>query len=164
MKTLYLVRHAKSSWQFDVTDHQRPLNERGLNDAPLVAEYVAETMPKPDLMISSDAVRAKTTAVFFAKAYNIPSQDIVLIHELYDFAGQQLVDQIKKCDNSVDCLMVFGHNNAMTNVVNTYGDRGIDNVPTAGFTAIQFDIDSWKNLKQGKTIALITPKGLKNDE
>lgn len=163
MKTLYLVRHAKSSWEFDVIDHERPLNERGLNDAPLVAAHVAETMPKPDLMISSDAVRAKTTAAFFAKAYNIPSKEIVLIHELYDFAGQQLIEQIRNCDDNVECLMVFGHNNAMTNVVNVYGNKDIDNVPTAGFTAIQFDIDSWKNLKQGKTIATITPKALKND-
>ncbi|WP_299213956.1 histidine phosphatase family protein [uncultured Dokdonia sp.] len=160
MKTLYLVRHAKSSWKFDVIDHQRPLNERGLHDAPIVAAHVAASMPKPDLIMSSDAMRAKTTSFFFAKAYDISEKDIVLDHTLYDFDGRDLVEVIRSCDDAVDCLMVFGHNNAMTNVVNTYGDKHIDNVPTCGFTAITFDIDHWKDMSQGKTIFTSTPKEL----
>jgi phosphohistidine phosphatase len=160
MKTLYLVRHAKSSWEFDVIDHERPLNQRGLRDAPLVAAAVASKMPKPDRLLSSDATRAHATARIFAQAYNIPEDEIILNHSLYDFAGQQLLQVIRSCDNSVDCLMVFGHNNAMTSVVNAYGDKEIDNVPTAGFTAIQFDINSWEDLSQGKTIAHLTPKTL----
>lgn len=160
MKTLYLVRHAKSSWEFDVIDHERPLNERGLRDAPRVAQRVAQTMPKPDLLLSSDAVRAKTTAAIFAKALEIPSQDIVLNHKLYDFEGRDLMAVIRDCDDSVDTLMVFGHNHAMTSVVNTYGDRHTDNVPTAGFTAIAFDVSHWKDIAQGKIIAYLTPKTL----
>jgi len=161
MKTLYLVRHAKSSWEFDVIDHERPLNERGLNDAPLVAKKVADVMERPDLIMSSDALRAKTTALFFAAAFNISEKDIQLEHELYDFAGMQLVAVIRDCPNDIDCFMVFGHNNAMTNFVNTYGDRDIDNVATSQFTAIAFDIDNWRDLKQGKTIFKCTPKELK---
>lgn len=160
MKIVYLVRHAKSSWEFDVIDHERPLNHRGLRDAPLVAAVVAAKMPKPDRLLSSDATRAKATAAIFAKAYNIPSDEIILNHRLYDFAGRQLLEVIRECDDAVDCLMVFGHNNAMTSVVNVYGDMEIDNVPTAGFTAIQFDTDHWKDIVQGKTIAHLTPKTL----
>jgi phosphohistidine phosphatase len=160
MKTLYLVRHAKSSWEFDVIDHERPLNQRGLRDAPLVAAVVAAKMPKPDSILSSDAKRAKDTAAIFAKAYGIPVDAILLNHQLYDFAGQQLLEVIRHSDNTVDCLMVFGHNNAMTSVVNAFGDKAIDNVPTAGFTAIQFDIDCWEDIAQGKTIAHLTPKTL----
>lgn len=160
MKTLYLVRHAKSSWQFDVIDHERPLNERGLEDAPKMAAHIALKMPKPDLMMSSDALRAKTTAVFFAKAYEINDVEIVLNHKMYDFAGQALVEVIRDVDNDVNCLMVFGHNNAMTNFVNTYGDQRIDNVATAAFTAIVFDIDSWRDLKPGRTSYHIAPKEL----
>ncbi|MFT6414753.1 MAG: phosphohistidine phosphatase, partial [Dokdonia sp.] len=102
----------------------------------------------------------KATAAIFAQAYHISEDEIVLHHQLYDFAGQQLLEVIRSCDNTVDCLMVFGHNNAMTSVVNVYGDMEIDNVPTAGFTAIQFDIERWEDLTQGKTIAHLTPKTL----
>ena len=161
MKTLYLVRHAKSSWEFDLTDHERPLNDRGLRDAPRVAAHVAAHMEKPDLIISSDAMRAKTTAFFFAKAFSIDENDIVLNHKLYDFNGGQLVQEIRACDASVSCLMVFGHNNAMTSVVNTYGDRYTDNVPTSGFTAICFDTENWADISQGKTIFSCTPKELR---
>lgn len=160
MKTLYLVRHAKSSWKFDVIDHQRPLNERGLNDAPKMAQHIARQMPKPDLIISSDALRARTTAVFFAKAYHIEDKEIMLNHQLYDFAGSDLVEVIRTTNNEVETLMVFGHNNAMTNFVNTYGDQDIDNVATAAFTAINFEIDSWQDLTTGTTICHKSPKEL----
>ncbi len=160
MKTLYLVRHAKSSWKFDVIDHARPLNDRGLRDAPIVAAHVADAMPKPDLMMSSDAMRAKTTAFFFAKAYNISEKDIVLDHILYDFDGRDLVEVIRSCDDRIDRLMVFGHNNAMTNVVNAYGDKPIDNVPTCGVTVIEFSVNQWQDISQGKTIFTSIPKEL----
>lgn len=160
MKTLYLVRHAKSSWKFDVIDHERPLNDRGLNDAPRVAAHVASKMPKPDLMMSSDAMRAKTTSFFFAKAYQIPEEEIMLDYKLYDFDGRDLLEVIRNCDDSVNCLMVFGHNNAMTNFVNTYGDNYVDNVPTCGFTAIKFDTDHWKDISLGETIFTCIPKEL----
>lgn len=161
MKTLYLVRHAKSSWEFDVIDHQRPLNERGLSDAPKVAAHIADTMPKPDYLLSSDATRAVTTAVYFAKAFGIPDKEIHLEHDLYDFEGRQLVEIIRSVSNTIDVLMVFGHNNAMTNFVNLYGDKKIDNVATAAFTAIKFEIDNWSDLAPGKTIYTKTPKELK---
>jgi len=160
MKTLYLVRHAKSSWKFDVIDHERPLNERGLRDAPVVAAKVAQTMPLPDLIMSSDATRALHTAKIFAKAYGLLENDIVQKHELYDFAGMQVLQEIRNCDNAVDCLMIFGHNNTMTNIVNTYGSEQVDNVPTASFTCIRFDIESWRDLQPGITTTIITPKNL----
>ena len=68
---------------------------------------------------------------------------------------------IRSCDDEVDVLMVFGHNNAMTNLVNHYGDMEIDNVSTAAFTAIEFDTDRWSMIKKGKTIHFIKPKDLK---
>lgn len=160
MKTLYLVRHAKSSWNFDVIDHERPLNERGLKDAPKMAAHIAEKMPKPHLMMSSDALRAQTTAVFFANAYQMDDTDIKLSHKMYDFAGSDLVEVIRNVDDGVDILMVFGHNNAMTNFVNTYGDQTIDNVATAAFTSIAFNIDSWRDLNIGKTTYHKAPKEL----
>ena len=79
---------------------------------------------------------------------------------LYDFDGRDLVDVIRNCDDAIDCLMVFGHNNAMTNFVNTYGHLFVDNVPTCGFTAITFDIDHWKDMSLGETIFTCIPKEL----
>mgnify|MGYP005994126555 CR=1 FL=1 len=161
MKKLYIVRHAKSSWKFDVIDHDRPLNDRGLSDAPLVATHIAEKFKTPDLFLSSDALRAKTTAVFFAQAFQVSDKQIELDHKLYDFAGKDLVEVVQRLNDKFESVMLFGHNNAITNFVNTYGDVLIDNVATTGFTAIEFDITSWKDLKPGKTIYTIVPKELK---
>lgn len=161
MKTLYLIRHAKSSWEFDLTDHQRPLNERGLHDAPLVANYIKTKIERPQKIWSSDAMRAKTTALLYLKELGIPLQELVLKPKLYDFGGIELDEVIRSCDNSIDVLMVFGHNNAMTNCVNRYGDKVIENVATAAFTEIRFDTDDWKTINKGKTQLHIKPKDLK---
>lgn len=161
MKTLYLVRHAKSSWEHDVIDHERPLNNRGFKDADLVSNYLKNKLQLPDIVMSSDAMRAKTTASIFAKNLGIEEEDIVLNHQLYDFAGRDLTAVISNCDDSVNTLMVFGHNHAMTAFVNTYGDKYTGNVATSGFTHIEFDIDFWKDLKPGKTKQSLYPKQLK---
>ncbi len=162
MKTLYLVRHAKSSWEYDLIDHERPLNNRGFKDANLVSKHLKKSIGLPDLVLSSDAVRAKTTAYIYAKNLGINEEGIVLNHQLYDFSGRDLTHVISNCDDDIKTLMVFGHNHAMTAFVNTFGDTYTDNVATSGFTHLEFDIDSWKDLKPGKTIQSLYPKQLKN--
>ncbi len=162
MKTLYLVRHAKSSWEYDVSDRQRPLNKRGFKDANLVSKHLKDKIQLPDLVMSSDANRALTTANIFSRNLGLNEYDIVLNHDLYDFSGQGLTEVIKNCDDSVGTLMVFGHNHAMTYFVNTYGNKPIGNVPTSGFTHIELDIDSWTDLKKGVTVQTVFPRDLKN--
>lgn len=161
MKTIYLIRHAKSSWEYDLEDHQRPLSERGLHDAPLMGVHIREKIELPQLILSSDAVRAKTTALLYLKELGIPEEELVLDHRLYDFSGNKLDNVIKSCDDSVDRLMIFGHNNALTFWVNRYGDQDIDNVSTAAFTAIQFKSKAWSDINNGKTILYVKPKQLK---
>lgn len=161
MKTLYLIRHAKSSWEFDLEDHQRPLNDRGLDDAPKMGAHVREKITIPQRIVSSDAIRAKTTALLYLKALGIPEEQLELSNELYDFNGTGLDNFIRSCDDSIDRLMVFGHNNALTYWVNQYGDKAIDNVSTAAFTQIDFDVSSWKDVDQGKTKLYVKPKQLK---
>ena len=161
MKNLYLVRHAKSSWEYDVSDHQRPLKKRGFKDAHLVSNYLKNKITLPDLVISSDANRALTTANIFISNLGLNEDDIELDHELYDFGGRGLINVIKNCDDSINTLMVFGHNYAMTNFVNSYGDKLIDNVTTSGFTHIELDINSWKELKKGTTVLTVFPRDLK---
>lgn len=161
MKTLYLVRHAKSSWEFDLDDHERPLNERGLNDAPLVASHIKEKIQTPDKIMSSDAVRAKTTAMLYLKSLGIDQNQLILDPKLYDFNGQEVEKIVRETANEVDCLMVFGHNNAMTYLVNTWGDKKIDNVATAAFTEIVFEQDSWAKIEDGTTKQHSKPKHFK---
>jgi len=163
MKNLYLVRHAKSSWEYDVSDHKRPLSKRGFKDAKLVSNHLKEVIKYPELVISSDANRALTTSKIFINNFGLNENDIKLDHELYDFSGRGLVNVIKTCDDSINTLMVFGHNHAMTYFVNTFGDKPIGNVPTSGFTYINLDINSWKDLNKGKTILTVFPRDLKNN-
>ncbi|WP_299554301.1 histidine phosphatase family protein [Seonamhaeicola sp.] len=162
MKRLIIVRHAKSSWEFDVIDHERPLKKRGVNDAHIVSNYLKTKRLNIDKVLSSDAVRAKTTAAIFIENLNIDKSMVELRHSLYDFAGRDLVNVIKNCDPSINCLMIFGHNHALTSFANTYGDTYIDNVTTSGVVIIEFDINNWQNLNKGKTIEAIFPRDLKS--
>lgn len=161
MKKLILVRHAKSSWKYNVIDHERPLNNRGLNDAELVSNHLKKNNFKIEKVLSSDAVRAKTTAEAFILNLDIDKNLVDLNHDLYDFSGYNLLKTIKEVDDSVSCLMVFGHNHAITDFVNTYGDKYIENVPTCGVVIINFNITNWADLNQGKTVYTLFPKDLK---
>lgn len=163
MKKLILVRHAKSSWEFNLIDHERPLNDKGLNDANLVSKHLIKDNINVDLILSSDAARAKKTATIFINNLKFEETKIKLDHNLYDFTGGNLLRIIKNCDQKVNNLMIFGHNHAITAFVNTYGDKLIDNVPTCGVVIIEFNINSWENLNKGKTLKTLFPKTLKNN-
>ncbi len=161
MKTLYMVRHAKSSWSENVGDHQRGLKERGVNDAKLVSEKAAETCKKPNKIISSDAVRAKSTATFFKDAFKITDIDFSTNSELYDFSGQNVMAVIKNLSDDLDIAMIVGHNHAFTFIANMLGNEFIENVPTSGFIQIDFDVASWQNISTGVTKLTIFPRDLK---
>tara|TARA_R110002049_G_scaffold309155_1_gene517688 strand:+ start:3914 stop:4402 length:489 start_codon:yes stop_codon:yes gene_type:complete len=160
MKKIIIVRHAKSSWGYNVIDHERPLSGRGKNDAEQVSRYLISYNLSPELILSSDAVRAKTTAEIFMENLKFNGKIIQLNHDLYDFAGHNLLRIIKDCNDSIHTLMVFGHNYAITAFVNTYGNKPIDNVPTSGVVVIEFDMATWKNLKPGNTTLTVFPRDL----
>lgn len=161
MKTLYLVRHAKSSWKHDVDDHERPLKQRGENDATLVAEKAKKTITPPQKIISSDAVRALSTAKYFKEALGIEDAAFKLNPELYDFSGQNVMRCIKSLDDELDSVMIVGHNHAFTSIVNMIGNKYIENIPTAGFVMIEFDENKWSDISTGKTKKTIFPRDLK---
>ncbi|WP_310991832.1 SixA phosphatase family protein [Aequorivita marina] len=161
MKTLYLVRHAKSSWKHDVDDHQRPLKKRGERDGKLVSNKVQAEIKPPQKLISSDATRAMSTAAYFLKALDISDADFETNHNLYDFSGQSVMRIIKSLDNNLDSVMIFGHNHAFTSIVNMLGNRYIENVPTCGFVMLQFDEEKWSDITTGKTVKTIFPRDLK---
>lgn len=161
MKILYLVRHAKSSWKEDVADHKRSLKKRGERDAELVSKKIGEEMKAPEKIISSDAVRAHCTAMFFKNVWQIDDDQFVTNHDLYDFSGQNVMRVIKSIDNELNRVMIVGHNHAFTFVANMLGSRYIENVPTCGFVAIEFDEDDWDNISTGTTVKTIFPRDLK---
>ena len=161
MKTLYLVRHAKSSWKHDVDDHKRPLKDRGESDGQLVSAKVAETVEPPQKIISSDATRALSTAHFFKNALHVNDEDFEVEHALYDFSGQNVMRIIKSIDDNLGRVMLVGHNHAFTSVVNMLGNKYIENVPTCGFVMLEFEEDSWAEISTGKTVKTIFPRDLK---
>lgn len=161
MKTLYMVRHAKSSWKNDVIDHQRPLKGRGKRDGRMVSAYVQEKLLPPQRIITSDAVRALSTAMYFKEAFDIADADFMTNNSLYDFSGRNVIDIIKNLNDSLDRVMIVGHNHAFTSIANMLGNTYIDNVPTCGFVQLEFDESSWKSITTGKTIMTVFPKDLK---
>ena len=161
MKRLILVRHGKSSWDNDLPDRERPLKKRGFGDGKLVAEAYKKQLGNPELVWTSDATRAHTTANIFKDILEIPDNTFHVKPRLYTFDERDLLHIIKGCEDSVDSLMVFGHNNAMTSLVNALGDKFVDNVPTTGLTIIDFDVPRWTKISEGKTILTLFPKHLK---
>lgn len=161
MKSIILVRHGKSSWNFDVTDQQRPLNERGKSDGELVVKEFVKSFDVPDRIYSSPANRALSTCKIFIKGLNLPESSIKIEEELYDFGGENVAHFIKNLSNSYTNVMIFGHNHAFTVIANIFGSIFIENLPTTGLVKINFEVDSWQEIKKGTTELILTPKELK---
>ena len=161
MKKIILVRHGKSSWEHNVIDHERPLKDRGILDATRVAETFKQENIVVDRILSSDAKRASTTCNIFVRTLEINNNIVDFKYDLYDFSGESVVKIIKSCSDSVNNVMIFGHNHAFTSIANTYGSLYIDNVPTSGLVVLDIDIDHWQDLKQAITAKTIFPRDIK---
>jgi phosphohistidine phosphatase len=161
MRTILFVRHAKSSWEYDVSDQDRPLKQRGINDAHLVAERLKSLSLNIDYTFSSPANRALHTCMIFLRILNFDFNKLLVSKELYDFSGDSVLAFLKDVKNEHKTILVFGHNYALTTLVNTLGDRYIENVPTSGLIKIEFSTDSWETIKKGRTTEVIFPKELR---
>ena len=150
MKTLYLLRHAKSSWDNpELKDFERPLSERGLRDVPIMGERFKGRGDKLQCIISSPAVRAKTTAKMFAKAIDFAVDEIASNPELY-FAGTGMfLKAASLLDESCTHAMLVGHNPAITEFANLMADCDIDNIPTCGLVSLSLAIDQWADIQAG---------------
>ncbi|MBL0012283.1 MAG: histidine phosphatase family protein [Flavobacterium sp.] len=160
MKNLILIRHAKSSWDAPLRDFDRPLMQRGIKDAHEVAGHCLQFLPHQYQIFSSAAKRAKETAIIFAQNFSYPIESILFDEALYTFDMRKLEDIIKSFANSYNNVILFGHNEAITNFVNKFGDIFIDNVSTSGFVSLQFDTEDWSLIQKGKTKKVIFPKDL----
>lgn len=158
MKNLIIIRHAKSSWEFDTKDFERPLLNKGIENAIKVADYSKSSLPDDFIILSSPAKRAFETAKIFVKQWNFDSNKIILVDDLYTFNSNNLEQIVKSCSNNYQNLILFGHNSAITDFVNKFGDIFMDNVPTSGLVSINFEINNWKDIKKGNTNKIIIPK------
>ena len=163
MKNLILIRHSKSSWDVPIQDIDRSISRRGIRDAHLIASKTLKILPSSYIVWSSKAKRTQETAFIFSQYLSIPLETIHFSDDLYTFDSKNLEKSIKKCKNSFDSLILFGHNEAITKFVNKFGDLYIDNVPTSGVVAMQFETNDWKDLYKGKTIATLFPSQFKNE-
>jgi phosphohistidine phosphatase len=161
MKNLILIRHAKSCWNTPVNDRDRTLANRGIRDSHLVSAHFVDHLPKSFILYSSPAKRASETAIIFSQNISCPLECIVFIEELYTFDGNDLEDTIKSFDDKYENIILFGHNKAITDFVNKFGDVFIQNVPTSGLVFLTFKNENWKSITKGKTEKIIFPRDLK---
>lgn len=162
MKKIILVRHAKSSWKQNLSDKDRPLKTRGITDAQNVALKYLSKSELPVAIYSSPAKRAMDTCAIFLKQAHEFNFKAEIVDDLYDFNGSAVIEFVKNLSDELTQVILFGHNNAFTFIANTYGSEYLENLPTSGLVELEFNIDNWNSLKQGKTLNLIIPKDLRH--
>lgn len=147
MKTLYLIRHAKSSWDdLSLDDSDRPLNERGERDAPRMGKRLKERNVVPDLMITSPAKRALSTCNKIAKILNYPKEAVKVEPKLYHASEDQFLRIVHSINNKHDTVLLFGHNPGLTDFVNKLTGGYIQNIPTCGVAACSFKTETWNEI------------------
>lgn len=150
MRSLFLIRHAKSDWSFNLDDFDRPLNERGKRDAPMMAARLFNRGIAIDAFVSSPAKRALKTAKVFAETYGIGKEDIILKPELYLPPAETFFSVIDGLDNRWQRVAIFSHNNGITQFANLLRVAVIDNMPTCSIFAVTADCDRWQDFPKAE--------------
>lgn len=152
MKTLFLIRHAKSS-RDDPTlhDKERPLNGRGKRDAPEMGERLAKSDAKPDVILSSPAVRALATAELIVRKLDYKVKDIVVDERLYAATSEDLLQIIRELGDKSKCVMLVGHNPELTELAHRLASK-ITDMPTCAVAEFTFDTTSWSTVGQREPI------------
>lgn len=167
MKYIYLVRHAKSSWEdYSLSDIERPLNKRGLRDAPFMGKLLNQQHISPDRIITSPAKRALSTAEIFMKEMDIPAEDIIIDNRIYGASPIEMINFITGIPDDFSNIMIFGHNPTFTTLANFLADAKIDNLPTCSVTGIEFSVNTWNETgkSKGKVIFFEYPKKYFSDK
>lgn len=162
MKSVLLIRHAKSSWDDPhQKDFDRTLNERGKKDAPVMAQRLRDKKIPIDAFISSPAKRALSTAKFFVHAYHQKEKDIIIIDALYEAPYDVFFEVISKTSNEYNTIAIFAHNPGITMFANQLTNTRIDNMPTCAIFAVKAEIHKWDQFeKEEKTFWFFDyPKG-----
>lgn len=148
MKKLIIIRHAKSSWDDPyLDDHQRPLAERGLRDSPRMGQRLKRENIFPDRMISSNAARAKATALIIAEQLHFAKEKIEFTRKLYHASANSILALVSNTEDDINTLFIFGHNPGFNDLIDLLGGE-IDNLPTCGQYAFKFDTNSWSQVSK----------------
>jgi phosphohistidine phosphatase len=151
MKTVYIVRHAKSSWDsFDVTDHDRTLMDIGVAKTNKIIDFLKREKITTEIIISSSAVRAVATARLIASGIGYNNELIVEKKALYHAVVDDIYSELFAIDNSISSVMIVAHNPTLTDFVNNFVIPEIDNLPTTGVLSVSFYTDSWENIVNAK--------------
>ncbi|MBL4594416.1 MAG: histidine phosphatase family protein [Flavobacteriales bacterium] len=157
MKTLYLIRHAKSDWENpSLSDFDRPLNSRGIRNAPFMAQKLIELNFNPGLIVCSPAQRTTTTAELISK-----NTSILFEKSIYEASLNDLIHLINFLPKEHEEIAIIGHNPSITNLSNYLTDDFIDNMPTCSIVKIELEIDNWNEIIKGIGMKkyFIYPKG-----
>ncbi|NLZ18417.1 MAG: histidine phosphatase family protein [Desulfobulbaceae bacterium] len=160
-RILLICRHAKSSWEdSSLNDFERPLNKRGLRDAPVMGQRLRARGFLPDLIVSSPAVRAQRTAEMYAEALEYPLESIQYNQQQYAATWLELLSLIQQVDDRFRRIFLVGHNPESTSLANALGGLAIANIPTAGMVALSFHCSTWTNVREqsGKLLFFDFPK------
>ncbi|MEO7121151.1 MAG: histidine phosphatase family protein [Ginsengibacter sp.] len=151
MKTLILVRHAKSSWDNSVlTDFERPLNERGKHDAPQMAKRLKQKELEIDLFISSPAKRAKKTAEIFMHEFDLKEKNLLTIPALYEASVEKFLEVVSDIKDKNHTVALFAHNPGLTDFINLLECYPVYEMPTCGVFALKIKSKKWKDIKDAE--------------
>ena len=144
MKTLCLIRHADASW--GEIDYERPLNEKGVENAKKIAEYLSKKTADPDIIVSSHTKRALRTAEILAKGFNYPHNEILIETKLYNEGVDKIGEVIYSLPEDKNFAMIIGHNPYITQFANEFLKNKIDYLPPAGIVSINFNTNQWNKI------------------
>ena len=164
MKKLYLIRHAKASWEMPgLADSDRPLIPKGVKRTQLIVDFLLTKNTTVDLIVSSPAVRAYETAKIIAAGLGYPVAKIKTERKIYDGFYDRILDVVYSTPDNAESLMIFGHNPTITQLANLFLHPGIDNMPTTGVVCLSFDTDKWVSIPsvEAKNEFIVFPKMLR---
>ncbi|MGC8823351.1 MAG: SixA phosphatase family protein [Bacteroidales bacterium] len=149
MKTLHILRHGKSSWDYPgIDDLDRPLIDRGIKNVIATGNYLLKTYGGPDIIISSPAIRALHTAMLIARTCNVPYGKIIIDERLYENYSSSIIEVVEEMPLNYDKMVVVGHNPMLTEFCNLFLPDYLENLPTAGLATLAFDIKEWSIVNQ----------------
>ena len=156
MRKLYLIRHAKSTWEHDgVHDMDRPLKGRGIRDAYSASLWLLEQGEKAEKVYSSPATRALHTALIFCRELHFPFTDIEIVADLYDASPSDIAAVVNGIPDSCHSAMLFAHNPGITTYLNQRIDHRVDNVPTTGIACLNFSVSKWSEIGKDEQADLL---------
>ena len=158
------MRHAKSTWEFpELKDEDRPLVDKGIKRTKKIIKFLSKKNVKPDIILSSHAVRALETAKIVAEGLNYPVKDIVMEQKVYESNIENLFNVVYGIANNKNTMVMVGHNPTITNFANYFLTEYVDYLPTSGVVCIEFETDKWNEIVSAKkqTRFIIYPKMLK---